>query len=389
MKVCFVASSSGRGGSDIALLELLDSLRKQSIDCFVFLPSNGQLKIELEKRGVNFKILPYKGWMSHKDSLASFSKRIIRFFWNVCIMIILFFEIQKQRPDIVYTNSISVWIGASTAKLVRKPHIWHIHEFGFEDNGYVFDFGEKFSLKLIDKLSVVCILVSRALKTKYTHYIAPSKLKIVYQSVTIPRKILGTINFKKHKIQCVIVGRLAEGKRQEDAIKAINVLVKEDLDIGLWIVGEGDWKYKKYLEKIVDDNNIKQYIDFCEWHDDPFLFIQKADISLICSKLEAFGRVTIEGMLMGKPIIGTKSGGTVESIKEGFNGLLYAPGNYKELAKKIKFLHQNPSVMYKMGRNAQQWADKIFTQKRYGEEMLSILNKVYENTQSSNKKFKN
>ena len=59
MKVCFVASSSGRGGSDIALLELLDSLRKQSIDCFVFLPSNGHgLNVP---DAIKFSRFPFRG----------------------------------------------------------------------------------------------------------------------------------------------------------------------------------------------------------------------------------------------------------------------------------------------------------------------------------------
>lgn len=377
MKICFVASSSGRGGSDIALLELIDSLQKKLVNCFVILPSDGLLKIALQKRSIDFKIFPYKGWMSHKDSLAPLWKRIGRLFWNLFVTIILFFEIKKQKPDIVYTNSIGVWVGAFAAKLARKPHIWHIHEFGLEDNYYVFDFGERFSLKFIDKLSTTCILVSKALIKKYQQYITLSKLKVVYQSVTIPDNILDdkTVisNEKDIDIKCVMVGRLVEGKRQEDAIKAISELVHSGIDARLWIIGEGSEKYEFYLHQLIKKECLSKYIKFFGFQQNPFKFIEKSDILLICSRSEAFGRVTIEAMLMGKPVIGAKSGGTAELIQEGFNGLFYPFEDYKELAKKIKFFYEHPPLIHKMGENAQQWANKQFAQERYGKEILEIL----------------
>ncbi len=380
MKICFVASSFGKGGSDIALLELIDSLQKKLVDCFVILPGDGPLRIALQKRSIDLKIFPYKGWMSQKDSLVPLWKRIGRLFWNLCMAIFLFFEIKKQRPDIVYTNSIGVWVGAFVAKLARKPHIWHIHEFGLEDNNYVFDFGERFSLRFIDKLSTICILVSKALIKKYQQYIPLSKLKVVYQSITISENILNdkTVisNEKDIDIKCVIVGRLVEGKRQDDAIKAISELVHFDINARLWIVGKGSKKYKFYLNQLIKKECLSKYIKFFGFQQNPFKFIKESDILLMCSKSEAFGRITIEAMLMGKPVIGARSGGTMELIKEGVNGFFYTPGDYKELAEKIKFFYEHPFLMHKMGQNGQQWSSKRFTQKRYGEEVLAIFKDI-------------
>ena len=54
--------------------------------------------------------------------------------------------------------------------------------------------------------------------------------------------------------------------------------------------------------------------------------IEQADIGLTCSRNEAFGRTTVEALLMGKPVIGTNTGGTVDLISDGVDGLLYPPG---------------------------------------------------------------
>ena len=373
-RICFVLSASNTKGANGAFLELIDSLDRDRFNSYVILPSVGPMAHELEIRKIPFKIIYYKWWM-HAEGSPKW-KWLGRRAINFAVFPFICYQVLKWRCDIIYTNTITIDVGLFSAIILRKPHIFHVHEFGYKDHKLIFDFGKDVSLSLANKFTKHFIFISHAVADEYSKFIERSKSKVIYQSVTILNKISDVFNFKKHKVQCVIVGRLIEGKRQGDAIRAINILVKEGLDIGLWIVGEGDKEYKKYLEKIVADNNIKQYIDFCGWHDDPLSFVKEADIALMCSKYEAFGRVTIEAMLTGKPVIGARSGGTIELIKEGFNGLFYTPTNYKELARKIKFLYKYPSLMRKMGENAYEWASQQFTQRRYGAEISSILEEI-------------
>ena len=55
----------------------------------------------------------------------------------------------------------------------------------------------------------------------------------------------------------------------------------------------------------------------------------------MCSRAEAFGRVTVEAMKLGLPVIGAARGATPELVRDGWNGLLYAHGDANELAGKI------------------------------------------------------
>ncbi len=108
----------------------------------------------------------------------------------------------------------------------------------------------------------------------------------------------------------------------------------------------------------------------------PFPVMQQADILLMCSRKEAFGRVTVEGMKAGKPVIGAGSGGTKELIRDGYNGFLYTFGDYRELAEKVKYLCQHPDEAGQMGENGKQWALEKFNIEHYTEEVLTVLRRL-------------
>ena len=83
--------------------------------------------------------------------------------------------------------------------------------------------------------------------------------------------------------------------------------------------------------------------------------------------------IAVEAMKAGKPVIGSRSGGTVEQIADGFNGLFYKPRDCKELATKIKHLHDHPNLAQKMGKNGLHLALEFFNHERYRKEIAKIL----------------
>lgn len=374
MRVCFVSHSSGKGGAEKALLELIDALKPRGVKAFVLLPSYGPLIEELRNRQITYRVFPYKWWMG-KNVPAW--KRIGKAILNLALVIPVALTIKRWKCKIVYTNTVTVSIGALAAKLLGLPHVWHIHEFGYEDHGLLFDLGQRLSLWLMDRLSAICIINSHAVAKKYQRYIKPSKLKIIYQSVTVPKVVLAErTNDIEGGIICIIVGTLQEGKRQEDAIRAIGKLVQEGIKVKLYIVGKGDSEYQRYLQQLVRENNLEHYVVFLGYVEDPFPIMEKADVVLMCSINEAFGRITVEAMRLGKPVIGARSGGTTELIRDGFNGILYTPGDYQELANKIRYLYEHPDIAHQIGTNALQWARKRFTQDHYGDEIVKILRQL-------------
>jgi glycosyltransferase involved in cell wall biosynthesis len=90
---------------------------------------------------------------------------------------------------------------------------------------------------------------------------------------------------------------------------------------------------------------------------------------------EAFGLSQVEAALRGKPVISSRIGGIPEIVDDGETGLLFEPGNPKELAEKIKYLWSNPTLCQEMGENARQKAIRAYSPNQYYEKLVD----VYEN----------
>jgi len=375
MRVLFICHVSNMLGAARSLLDLMDGLVQRGVNCYVIIPRSGKIIQELEERNIVYRIVPFKNWLSSDSPLW---KRLGRGGLNLLAMIRVAIKARAWGADVLYTNSSVTPVGAFAAFLLKKIHIWHIREFGQEDYGLSFDLGTRLSMKIINQLSFNIIIISEALKQKYVQYVSPAKIRRIYDAVHFPSGRNPSSEVKQRWSQSniltlVIIGLLHPGKGQMDAVLAVGNLARQGVAVKLKIVGGGNPGYIKQLKQTVIRNGVEGYVEFTGYVDDPAPIMNSADIILICSRSEAFGRVTIEGMLCGKPIIGTRSGATPEFIKEGFNGLLYEPGNHRDLAQKIKYLLDHPGEAKQMGTNGFEWASKEFTIEKCASQVFDVL----------------
>jgi len=305
-------------------------------------------------------------------------KRVLATLWNVLATSVAALLVNRRTCDLVVTNTINICTGALVAKLHGLPHVWYIREFGYEDHGWRFHMGEKTAYRLMNRLSRVCLAVSRAVAEKYRGALGSAKVHFLYQPIEVGESSSPDVPMGKHSFQmtALMVGRLQEGKRQEDAVRAVAALRGRGVQAQLWLVGGEDRQYRRYLEELVREHNLAGQVRFVGQVNNAFPYMRQADVLILCSRCEAFARVVVEAMKAGKPVIGSRSGGTVEQVRDGFNGFLYKPGDYKDLAEKVKYLIDHPRQAREMGRQGRQWALATFTRERYREELARILGQI-------------
>lgn len=381
MRVLFVSHSAGTGGAERVLLETIELLQTQGTECRVLLPEKGPFCEHLEALRVPYSVISYPMWMA-RGEISTFVR--IKSALNIlkdtvqvgsCIL--------RWKCELVYSNTIASSVGALASWLVKVPHVWHLHEFGFEDQGLRFLFGERTSIAAISRLSSRCVLVSHALAGKYSRFIDPSKISVVYPSMHRALSAPESLRPEQDRIppttgrfRCVIVGALIEGKGQRDAVLALPHLKKSGMAVELLIVGQGEAGYRSSLEELISKNNLNQEVSFIPQVSNSLPVMRSADVVLVCSRSEAFGRVTIEGMSSGTPVIGARAAATAELIKDGETGLLYRQGDPADLAAKIEFVYRNPDRAKELGKNAQSWVATHFTRDRYTKELMAVLNVV-------------
>lgn len=380
MKVCFFSHSAGQNGAERSLIELITGLQIIGVECHVFLPKRGPLHKRLSELKIPFQIFFYPRWM-RREGESGILGRIVRTVLSMICSLFLAFIMARKRYDIVYTNTSTICIGALTARILRLPHIWHIREFGYADQRLVFDIGTKVSGMIMNKFTSVCVTNSYAVSAAYKNVFPENKIRTVYNPVVISGVDIAqdrtALRRSGEVLNCIVVGALNKHKGQDDAIMAVAKLKQIGIGVQLVIVGDSKKKqYKDYLNSLVINNDVSDRVIFTGHIDNPYPLINSSDLLLVCSRSEAFGRTTVEGMLLKKPVIGTDSGGTVELIREGLNGFRYAFGDSNDLASKLKILYDDPIVSREIGGNGYNWAKDRFTVDMHVSKIFSILNEV-------------
>lgn len=377
-------------GAAKSLLELVDKLIKDyNVICSVVLPDYGPLSECLNNIGASVLIIDYGHWFNssslQEEEIHYLFYRSVK---NLFMKMKIFVEI---NPDMVFTETMCIPWGAIVASVLNKPHIWYIHEFGMPDHSWEFYIPFQTILDFIKTSSNLIFVNSNALKNSLFGLHSADNIMTIYPFMDIPDKNLYKIEqnyFKKRKsIKLIITGVIIETKGQEDAILAVRELINRKKDIELIVMGKSTPHYLNKLEKIVKDNNLGECVSFFDFQKNPFSAVNSADIVLVCSKYETFGYVTLEAMLLRKPIVGTNTGGTPELIKEGFNGLLYEPGDYKELANKIEYLIDHKDKIKEFGDNGYKFAKENFTKERNGEKVYELLKNLKNKENSSSSPF--
>lgn len=95
------------------------------------------------------------------------------------------------------------------------------------------------------------------------------------------------------------------------------------------------------LEAIAEEYGIRDKYELLGKRSDVDKLFECADIVFMCSQFEAFGRVTVEGMLSGALVIGADTGGTAEILQDGKTGYLYRQGDAESLCSVIQKAVQN------------------------------------------------
>jgi len=246
--------------------------------------------------------------------------------------------IEENKIDLIHTNSFSTLVGAQIAEKYNIPHIWHIREFLEEDYGcsqirnMIFRRAIKYTKKFI--------AISNAIKNKYDRAIRGATIDVVYNG--LPLLPYSRSLKKDNNIIFAISGVIREEKGILEAIKAfININDSMVDHCELWVIGGGIENVNDpYVRQILDtvnksDEIYKERIKFLGYRKDILSLLESVDVGLVCSKQEAFGRITIEYMMKGVFVIGANTGGTAELIKDGETGLLYQQGDYLALCKRM------------------------------------------------------
>lgn len=381
LNVLYVAHEGRMGGATKALLELVSKMNEKGHNVTVLLPfRHSILNQKLNEMGINTITQFYLWWEYPKNE----GKKIellyrIGYKFNSLAVAILRQKLKNKDFDIIHSNTSVLDIGMKLSEMLKIPHVWHFREFGYEDHKLVYIKGENKSLEEIRQSKSHLIYISKAIKDYYEEKIGAKKGDIIYDGVGdeyIWKK--DTSNYAENSlVRFLISGALQPGKGQNFAIQAAGILKRTGYrNFKMYIAGRDISDYQNELEELCKSENVEELIEFKGFISNIEQLRRQCDVELVCSRKEAFGRVTIEAMLCSNPVIASDTGANVELVDDGINGYLYAYNDVRELARCMKSFLDDHELLVDMGKNAFIKAEKNFTAQKNADEIEKLYYKL-------------
>ena len=300
----------------------------------------------------------------------------IAYLFNFFSEKILIRKIKKLDIDIIHSNTSVIDIGARIANKLKIPHVWHFRE--FKDNNLIFIKGEKKSYEFINQFGGNIIYISKAIEKFYKPKINQVETKLIYDGVSDDFIIKDKEYKEKYDdIKFLLAGTLQKSKGQHLAVEAVGILKEAGYkNIKLYLAGGDTLKFSNYLNTLMEKYHIKENVEYLGFVNDIKELRKKVDVELLCSESEAFGLVTVEGMMAGNLMIGSNSGATTEIIEDGVTGILYQCNDKNDLADKMRKVMDYPNMIKNIGIKGQKEAIERFSSERNAVLILEYYNKI-------------
>lgn len=371
IKVLFVSHSSGMWGAERSLLLLLKNIDRKHFEPIVILPCPGPLKEKIDNLDIKIYEVWSPWWVKLQVGEARFGRRIIKEIIQEIIAVFRLCRIvSKEKVAVIYTNTIVKFSGAITAFITKKPHLWHIREIIPDNPNLRSVLPHKMLFKLISRTSRTIIANSNATTAQFQGINSDEKIRVIYNTSETTEvensnyfPDIGGVKLTDWIV--AVVGTFQKRKAQDDAIRAVKIAERAITNIKLLLIGDGQKEYKDYLENLCSELNISDRIVFTGYRNDVPQILPHCKLLLMPSWNEPFGRVVIEAMAAGVPVIGANNGGVKEIIQDGITGYLVPPKNPAEIAKKMIYLFHHPLLAQQMGNNGKKVVEEKFSVQNY------------------------
>lgn len=367
INVIYILHESGMGGAVQSLLDML-AARQKRLNPIVIIPGHGIVEVRLRQMNIVYRVIPY---LSDYGGIGVHTQAEVDsvFYDNYRAALELQEIIRQEKIQLIHSNSSANSVGAMAALLAGVPHIWHIREFLEEDFDCEFlDKELKRELfQCADGLISISDCVKNAFRDKYG-----IDSEHIYDGLEIKRFLMDEFSDKKENC-FLFAGGLSRQKGQLDAIKAVNELVRDGIDVQLYIVGEGNEQYRWILKQYIRIYGLGAHVHIDKFKEDLREYRKMCRYSITASRMEALGRVTIEAMLAGCIVIGADTGGTAELIgKDSARGYLYRQGDYRNLAEVMRYAMEHGGNHIRIWQAAQTYASENFNSEKYIEKVIEV-----------------
>lgn len=364
MKILHLNPSSHLGGAEWVLHDLVTHLDRTRFRPLVVVPKSGLLVERLRAAGIEVRLLSAlapllrlgrhsRPWQ-YACSLPALTQAVGG-------LLQLARLIREEGIAIVHAHGLKMHLLTGMLGVCLPiPIIWHLHDFVSRRKFYRL-------FMLLAKVSPSVIIANSAAVA--ADLAALDKVVIVHNGIDLqafsPRWVK---NRDDGLLHVGLIGVLTPWKGHDVFLEAARIVHQRARHVQFWIVGDeiydtdGHLGYRRQLEQRVKSYGLQAQVRFTGFCPDVAQMIQMMDVIVHASvEPEPFGRVLIEAMACGKPVIAAGAGGVLEIVEPGVTGLLVPPGNAGQLAEAMLRLINDESERQRLGLAGRRRVEQRFS----------------------------
>ena len=380
-RILFIDHTAQLGGAELYLLDVVRPLKECA---HVVLFEHGPLQGVLEKEGIQVTVLGG----GHAFMRVQRKGGLLQAMFSAPSLLAQAWKLKKlaRSFDVIFANSQkALLVGSIAARMAHRPLVWSLHDLLVAEHfsrwhRYIdVFFANAFARKVIvNSKATRDAFVSNGGKVENTH--------IVYNGLD-SRRFTTAYRAEDSDLRerlsiydaplLGVFGRLAPWKGQHVMLELMTRL----RDTHVLLVGdavfEGDREYEQQLRSMADRLGIANRVHFLGFRYDVPELMRLVDIVVHTSvSPEPFGRVIVEGMFAGKPVIATNAGGVQEIIEHRKTGWLVPPGDVDALTKTVRYLQKFQQETILIAEAGQASAVKRFSIALTRKQVESIIEEV-------------
>lgn len=333
-KVLFFMFNLAGGGAERTIINIINNLNKETFEVTLLIGTKKNNDyIEMVSDEVIVKYL-------NKERLRNSFFKLRKF-------------VKKEKPDLLFTTGINnnIMLSFVNLSLLKRKTKLIVRETTYRSKSFKISLLNRvltyIAYNLIaDKVIALSKGVKEDLVKKFS--INKQKVKVIYNPIEIEminqlkdEKLVYPIRDKDEKI-IISIGRLVEQKDHFTLIKAFAIL-QSMVNAKLIILGKGPLDSE--LKSLTEQLGIKDKVYFLGFKRNPYKYINMSDVFVLTSKVEGFGHVIVESMVIGTPVISTDcKTGPREILGDNEYGILVPVGDYEELSFQIFRLLQDEQL---------------------------------------------
>jgi len=368
-RILFISTEGYVAGAEKSLLLLLEELVERH-DLHVACPGDGPLAERLRCFVSTWHRLR-NGGRSHR-----YSPQWVVYWLTVSFQIALI--ALRTRPDMIHANNLhAAFASVPASVLSRTKLIWHVRDVA----------GPRAAYRLVGYFSSHAVAVSRWVRDYIVNNgTSADKVTVAYNGVAVTNRrpratVHGQISRRSYGSKGAFVfgnvGQFVPWKNQmlflAAAEKVAHVLPKTRFVlVGDDISGRQE-SYKRQLQSFVSQRRMSGRVAFRGWHRRESDVYADIDCLVHVAEEEPFGRVIIEAMAAGVPVIAVGRGGPAEIIEQGRTGILVPPNDVDALRAAMEALARNRNLADRLAAAAY---GRVF--ERFSAEETSLqVEKIY------------